>query len=539
MRLDVHHRSLGRRLSGAFDRLPYSASLNNALLCGALLVCALLCAASTATAADETEAAAQAGASENSPEVRTAAPPLEPLPEPPRPRLPEPKTEDLELLEQLLKRLSSSDGAARSVGYEELLEVDSSLLPAMQARIDLEAKGANRAAMKQLLLDTRREVRDELRQAMRSRGESGEVETPDYLPMLLSKPRPTSDDWKRLVHVLAISRMCVQLGSVEAVRVLIHVYVRFEFLRIDTQLQLKKLGDKGIAALIETTRHQAPSISSWAKRRLDFLGKAIPSEVVQVEDPEVLADVLRAYGRTRDPDAARLVISFANSERSQVRLASRQAVAMLGETGNWSLRDTYENMVGKKPPREWSWDRTARELFREFDKIRLAELYEHYERGLQALSEDDLSAMRVAFDKVVARDPDFTPRDELVKGYLRFAEANMKRPDFEVDVSLERAARLAQTEAQRSRATSLLLTRQAQRLADTKVADRTLLDRALELDPDNEHARELLALVSQEPFSERTTFVRLLWPATIGGSAVLFALIVAFFRLRRTSARPT
>src|SRR5690606_27376570 len=103
---------------------------------------------------------------------------------------------------------------------------------------------------------------------------------------------------------------CVAIGTVSAVRQLIHVFVRFEFLRIDTQLQLDKLDEKSLAALIETTRHAAPTVAEWAKRRLDFVGKAIPSEAVRVSSSDALADILRAYGRLKDPDAARLVLSF-------------------------------------------------------------------------------------------------------------------------------------------------------------------------------------------------------------------------------------
>jgi hypothetical protein len=460
-------------------------------------------------------------------------PPLAVLPRPPDTHLDEPTAEDRQLLDQLLERLTTSQGGDRLVVLGELLDVDAALLPALRARLDGEAGKANRALMKKLLLDTRKKARGEVERAMHARGEKGDVETPDYLPLMLSHPKPDSPDWVGLVHVLAISRMCVQLGTVEAVRVLLHVYVRFEFLRIDTQLQLKKLGDKSLAALIETTRHKASTVSQWAKRRLDFLGKAIPSEVVQVEDPQILADVLRAYGRTRDPDAARLVISFANSERVQVRESARQAVSMFGETANWSLRDTYENMVGKKPPREWSWDRTARELFREFDRIRLAELYDHYQRGLTARDHGDLEKMREAFDQVVARAPDFEPKDKLIEAYLAYADKKFDDAPDHVETSLQRVLRLTDDPSVRQRAESLLLTREAQRLAEANIADSSLLRRAVDLDPSNSRAKRLLEDLSREPFTEQSGFARVLWPALLGAFAVAFALIVAFWRRRK------
>lgn len=464
--------------------------------------------------------------------------PLQKLPAAPVRRLEAASAEDRQLLDDVLKRLISESASERQAGLAALFEVDSSLLPAVREAVDSKARGANRAAMKQLLLNTRGKARAELEKAMRARGEKGEVETPDYLAMMVSHARPDSKNWRDLVEVLALSRICGHLGTTPAVRVLIHVFVRFEFLRIDTQLQLKKLGEKALPALIETTRHEAVSVSNWAKRRLDFLGKAIASEVVQVEDPEVLADVLRAYGHTSDPDAARIVISFANSERAQVREAARQGVSLFGETAHWPLRDTYEQMVGRKPPREWSWDRTARELFREFDRIRLSELYGEYQRGLRSLDHGDMDKMKQAFDRVLARSPEFEPREQLVAGYLKYSQSELTKDRDAAALAAQRVMRLASDEDDRQRAESVLLTVEALGLSEKHVADRALLRRALELDGGNETARSLLAELSREPMVESSEFMRVLWPSILAGLSLLFALLVGLrFIGRRTSPR--
>src|SRR5262249_3783579 len=154
-------------------------------------------------------------------------------------------------------------------------------------------------------------------------------------------------------------------------------------------------------------------------------------------------DVLRAYGRTRDPDAARIVVSFAGTERSQVRDAARQAIALMGETANWQLRDAYENVVGKRPQRDWSWDRTARELFAELDRLRSAEVSDLFEAGLKAQSDGDLERMRTSFDQVLAKSPLFERRDEMIGGYWQYGRryADDRRPAA-ID-ALRRAERLA------------------------------------------------------------------------------------------------
>jgi hypothetical protein len=183
-------------------------------------------------------------------------------------------------------------------------------------------------------------------------------------------------------------------------------------------------------------------------------------------------------------------------------------------------------MVGRKPPREWAWDRTARELFREFDKIRLSELYDHYQKGIAALEKNDLGGMRKAFDKVVRRSPNFEPRDQLVSGYLRFARERLGSDRDAAMQSAQRVLRLASDDSARNQALSTLLTGEAMALSERNLADRALLRRALELDGSNEYARKLLAELSREPIVESSTFMRVLWPSVLGALSLVFALLV-------------
>ncbi len=346
------------------------------------------------------------------------------------------------------------------------------LVPAVRARIDKEAANVNRAAMKQLLLDIRREVRSDLEKQHKASGGKGAVDTPDYLEMVLQKPRSSDKDWRALVNVLALSRMCVAVGSVEAVRTLIHVFVRFEFLRIDTQLQLARLGEKAIPALIEATRHQAPQVNEWAQQQLDFGGKAIPSEAVRVESPEILADILRAYGYTKDPDALRLVLSFASSERAQIRLAARQAIRATPPTAIWVLRDAYEQTLGDKPSREWTWDRLAKELFREYDRNRLAEVYALFQAGVGHMDAGDLDAAVQSFEQLLNRNPDFEPKAPLATAFLQFAkQAPGGDKDWDrVELALQHVLHLG-TETEVREAQSALLVVKARRLAARGLAD--------------------------------------------------------------------
>jgi hypothetical protein len=423
--------------------------------------------------------------------------PLPELPAIPSMEVARPAPADLEELDARLSKLCSNEAAERDEARRAALEVDAKLVPALRFRLAATAESTNHDELKELLLKLRKKGRDDSRDEQED-GKRGKTKTPDYLQMAAEHAEPHSKLWCSLTSVLAESRMLAQIGTVEAVRGLIDIYVRYgEFLRVDTQLQLEALGDRAVPALIETRRHPAEKIAKWSARELDTLGKAIPSETVQTTDLQVLADVLRAYGRVRDPDAARIVVSFANSERAQIREASRQAIAMFGEVGAWQLRDTYEDVVGKKPPRDWNWERTARELFGEFDRLRSAEVSKLYDAGAAAHEHGDLEAMRTAFDQVLTRSPDYPKRAELAAAYLEYAQKNLAKDGPEVLSALRRSERLGKGSDVEKTAISLRLTLEAEALARSGIADRTLLTRALEADPKNSRAQSELSRFQQ------------------------------------------
>jgi hypothetical protein len=444
---------------------------------------------------------------------------------------------DLKRLDRLLASIVSADDGRREAAAREVLEVEPAMVSAIDHRMNRIADQADRAAMKKTLAETRRQARKQVRERMRAAGQRGKVKTPDYLEMLVARPRPASRAWRDVVSVVAMSRMLVQIATVESARELIDVYVRFgEFLRVDTQLQLERLGHRAVAALVEARRHQAEKIGRWAERQLDLLGMAIPSEAVQINDPDALGDVLRAYGRIQDPDAARIVIAFANSERAQVRLAARQSVALMGEVANWQLRDAYANFLGRKPRRDWSWKRTARELFGEFDRTRLARVYQLFEQGMAAQRQGDLEGMRRAFNQVLAHNPGFERRDALAAGYLAFArKAGNEQREVAID-ALRRAERIGQDQAAAAQIKSLRLTLEGEALLAQGIADQVLFRRAAELDPSNTRARDALTLEARKQLERQTHFYRYAAAAVIGLVALLAIAYIGLWRPRRVVA---
>jgi len=490
-------------------------------------VCVIFVAAALATVTQAPPSVAQPAAPKAASERK-----LPELPTPPGLEAKRPDASELAEVDALLGRITAEEATDRENGVRELLEILPKHVSAIRFRLGSIADAADKDAMKRLLLKTRREALEQ----KAGDGESDQAsDGVDYLTRLLADASPKSEAWRNLVSVLALSRMLETISSVEAVRGLVEVYARYgEFLRITTQRALTRLGEKAVPALIEAERHPAEKISKWAVRQLDMRGLGIPSEAVQTQDPAILADVLRAYGRTRNPDAVRIIASFANSERAQVREAARQAVALMGEVGTWQLRDTYENVVGKKPPRDWSWERTARELFAEFDRLRLAEVGKLFEQGVAAQVKGDLLEMQKSFDALLARDPSFERKQELAAGYLALGQAELDKSPAQALSAVRRAERLDPT---LKLAASLRLTLEAEALEGAGVSDATLLERALQLDPQNQRAIAALARFERgEP--KRSERARVIAAGSILGAAAI-AIALILLRRGKAEAAPT
>ncbi|NRA35334.1 MAG: hypothetical protein HRU17_18550 [Polyangiaceae bacterium] len=468
--------------------------------------------------------------------VPTRELPLNPLPKPPKRQL-RPATEEATAwTRDLLSGLASGDPGVRESAAAEILEVQPSAVPAIRAQLRRIADSADKVAMKTLLKKIRNSARDDVRREMMAQGKRGSVVTPDYLQMLLSSELRDKESFPDLISVVGLSRLLRQIDSVDSARALIVIRARFgEFLRADTQLQLGKMGDHAIAALIETKLHPAKSIAKWASKQLRVLKKTNPGDAIQTDDPRALGHILRAYGRTHDPDATAIIISYANSEQAQIRRSAREAVALFGETANWRLRDAYQNTVGKKPRRDWSWDRTARELFREFDRIRLSAAYSNFERGLAARRNGELQEMVKWYDALLVRSPLFEHGEELAIGYLEYAKTVQQQNPEAAWRALQRAKRLSRGAPNENHVRSLVLTAEGQRLLKAGTFDPVLFRRAVELDSDNVEAIEALGRATDgSPLVESSSRL-------VGASAIVLAVVIALvlIGLRRRDSTET
>jgi tetratricopeptide (TPR) repeat protein len=497
---------------------------------GCLVVAVLLAAPPAALAGG-------AGSASSAPQQAPAIADLPPLPELPKIKRREPEAEAVRELDGLLQRLVSEKKDIRDAAVLEIDKVPPSLVPAISARVQDLRESIDRERVPRLLEDARKAARE----GKKGKKKDDDDDQGDWLAIVLARPAPKSKDWGDLVRLLAMERMLTAAGDTPAVRELIELRGYFgEMLRIDLARQIDKLKDRAVPALIEAKKHDAAVVRRFAEVALDKLGRTIPGEAVAATDPDVLADVLRAFGYVRDVDAVGVCLSFANHDRRKVREAARQAIAGIGEPGRWQLRDAYQDLTGDKPDKSVPWDVLARRIFHEYDKARVAEVTRLAEDGLAAAKAGKLSDATAAFDKVLAQDPLFERRSEMVSAYFELAKTIPFDKGEERLAMLRKARRLEpatpaadSADPAVARIDAEIAFTEAKLLIAEGRPDRFLVARALELDPSHAGAKELAA-----SFDERAVVVvdkpwKRYWAA--GGVGALTLALLAFAALFRRS----
>ncbi|MGK4001316.1 hypothetical protein WMF31_01730 [Sorangium sp. So ce1036] len=496
----------------------------------------------------------------------SAAPASSALPELPRlapiPR-PEPDITALRELDRVLEQITSQDARSRESARAALDEPIPGIVDAVRVRVQDIRGSLDRDAAPRVLTEARKQGRKALKAerdddgakegadakrgakdskaakkgsgtAKRGAGDDTDKRDEpegDWLDFMLAMPRPRDGAWRDVVKLLTMDRMLVAAGTTPAVRELIALHAYFgELLRIDLQRQIAKLRDKAVPALIEARQHDARIVQRWANKQLDLLGRAIPGEAIASNDTQILADVLRAYGRVRDVDAMRVILSFCNSDRARLRDAAREAISAIGEPGIWQLRDAYLNLTGEKAPRDWAWDRIARELFATYDRARLAEVYKLMDEGVAAASAGKHAEATDAFDKVLARSPLFERRKEMVGAYVERAKALSGDRREDALAMLRKALRLGPDKEQAKQIEADIAYLEGVLLIERGTPDKFVLERALELDPAHAGAREALASLADKVVEQKSQTDRYIAAGAVGLAAMLAMLFIARFR---------
>jgi tetratricopeptide (TPR) repeat protein len=339
----------------------------------------------------------------------------------------------------------------------------------------------------------------------------------------------------RALTVTSLLRALAHAGTTPAARQLVVLASDAGgVLRPELTRQMKQLGDRAVAALIEARRDPSSETRTWASNVLESLGKRTPGEAVQVKDNQALADVLRAYANAKDLDALPVVLSFVSSDRALVRLSAREATLAYGQDALWKLREAYSALMGDPAPDGIAATDLARKLFDAYDRFRLQDVYALLAKGLAEEKDGKLEAAIADFDEALARQPMLDRRAEMVGAYVTYGESLEGKDPPAALATLRKALRLDEAGPQSSHLRSEIETMEGDDLLAHGVADTEPFEQALALDPQNAHARVQLDRLHADTESSRGRG----WRMVAAAAVLLLALggIAAVGARRKRSA---
>ena len=307
-------------------------------------------------------------------------------------------------------------------------------------------------------------------------------------------------------------------------------------LRPELGRQLKGIGDRAMAGLIEAHRDPSPETRTWASNLLEGMGKRTAGDAVQTRDNQALADVLRAYANLHDLDAMQVVLSFTNSDRVVVRAAAREATLAYGQEGLWRLREAYAVLTGGPPPEGISAADLAKKLFDAYDRFRLHDVYALLDRGLAEQRDGHLKEAISDLDEALARQPMLDRRAETAPAYVAWAESLEKDDPAGALAYLRKALRVDEGGPVSAHARAEIAALEGEALLARGLTDTEPFERALALDPGNVRARADLDRIHARLDASRARGWRMLAAAVVFVLAIGGIVVVGGRRGSRAAA---
>ncbi len=353
----------------------------------------------------------------------------------------------------------------------------------------------------------------------------------DLLDDLLHLP-PSSEAVRAALTTECTLRALAHVGTPAAVGELAALSADYGgAFRPELAAAVKQLGDRAVPGLIRARRGTTPAVARWATGQLEGMNRRVPGDCVQTKDTDVLADVLRAFGAIRDPDALGVVLSFVNADRDSIRQAARDAVGAYGPDAVPRVREAFAAITGKPASPDWGPPEAARALFGADDEIRLQDTNQLVDAGFQSARDGDLKSATLAFDKALARQPDLERAPDLAPVYVMYALAIEDTDRESAQSYLRKAVALAPEGPRAAQAESELSFLEGEQLRDRGVVDESLFRRALQLDPTHARARSVLEQL-ESAATERHARIRR--ASALGGAlALVLASLVLFVGRRR------
>jgi Tfp pilus assembly protein PilF len=220
-----------------------------------------------------------------------------------------------------------------------------------------------------------------------------------------------------------------------------------------------------------------------------------------------------------------------------VRDAARESIAEYADLAVPKLRESYGLLTGEAPPLDWPTPWLRQKLFEVMDRIRLEDVDARVHEGLTALNEGRLADAVADFDDVLARQPDWDRKAEMVPAYVFYAQsvAGAARPAARTN--FEKALQLDPNGPRRAQIESALAVLEGKDLHDRGVNDEEPFRRALKLDPGNAKAQAEIARIEEAEVGRDQRWRRRVIEGS-GALVLLCGLILFVGPRRRRQRRP-
>ena len=421
----------------------------------------------------------------------------------------------------------------------EVLILDKTSLPALTKRLGREHK-ASGESMKRIVYALRKKLKDQKVKYLLDRGKKA---TPDRITLETSLEfleilvREKRDDniiaWRSAVEVMTILVAMTSMATTEAILAVLDFCPEHEaaFRKEIYQLVLWS-GEGALPAVVLRKKSKDEDIRIVVSAYLKKMNMERPGQQVQVKNPSILAEILLIFGKKKDFDSVDVIAPFLNADNPIVRKAARDSILLFGKSAIWTLRKEYKNYTNENPDGAWPADEIAVRLFSAQDNDRLAPLNEKMQQGLQAAEEKKFDEMEARFRGILALQPLYERKSEMVPGYMEAARHNVDNGNLEKASFLLRTARRLNAYPEKTdKILAMFYYVEGLRSLEDGIADPELMKKAIKLDPAFEDAKSRLKDIEKIYRSKKIKGYRMLAAGGIGATALLLLLIIVLKKL--------
>lgn len=446
-----------------------------------------------------------------------------------------------EELKERFKKLKNDSFEVRWKAIHQILNLDRCSIPVIKAQL-LKPPRASGESMKRILYRLRKDLKEEKIKSLLSKGIKPTEDKivrdspPEFLKVLVERKR--NDDplgWRYAVEKLTLLVTLTSIGTTEAILIVIDYAPENEAaFRKEIYQLLLWAGESAIPAAILRQETEDEDIKIVVNTFLKKFNMMSPGTQVRVKNPSILAQILRVFAKKKQFDAMDTIAQFINSPNPIVRNSARDSLAKFGRNAKWALKKQYINITGKKPDPSWGHEQIAQKLYEMVDQQRLAPFNKKLEEGLKYAKEHKYEKMEKVFKEILAIDPMYDRRSEMVDGYLLAIKYYIRRGKLEKAHSMLTVVRRINEDPERNnKILSLIYYVEGLLNLTEGIADPYMMKKAISLDPSFKDAKAMLKKIERIYRGRVIRGYRLLAITGIGITSVGLIILIIIIQTGR------